>query len=449
MSVEDFKNTIKSQAYRTWFARIEDSILKQSAGDLRSSQEVAGKTSFYITEQTIRDIAEKLSQGSVSDQQVAQIKAKIKSYFNGKRVKEISQPYIEGKGLYFPRVSFDTIGRILETGFAEVSNPQNKKISDFFQRGHVYGIATKTLEQSIDKLVSNKTIEPKAKQLLLGVLNDMYARLEKEDLATSNLGETTASLYAKYKKRKYSYLVEMQLKVDNQKAGREAAPLINAIRRYFDPDKIPASEKSGIKFRQQDSFFKALIESRGSPSLLDMIQTSISMAFEGKPQKNNESYATSMVLANQKSIKVNNKQVSDKIKKDKQALNKLRKEIEAIPVRQPQLGIQNENLISLQLLINAQLTQRIKENMGTGNRKDILNLRTGRFAESVKVERLSESRAGMITAFYTYMRNPYATFSEGGRQETPRSRDPKLLISKSIREIAQSKVQNRLRAVLV
>jgi hypothetical protein len=180
-----------------------------------------------------------------------------------------------------------------------------------------------------------------------------------------------------------------------------------------------------------------------------MIQTSISMAFEGKPQKNNESYATSMVLANQKSIKVNNKQVSDKIKKDKQALNKLRKEIKAIPVRQPQLGIENENLISLQLLINAQLTQRIKENMGTGNRKDILNLRTGRFAESVKVERLSESRAGMITAFYTYMRNPYATFSEGGRQETPRSRDPKLLISKSIREIAQSKVQNRLRAVLV
>jgi hypothetical protein len=55
----------------------------------------------------------------------------------------------------------------------------------------------------------------------------------------------------------------------------------------------------------------------------------------------------------------------------------------------------------------------------------------------------------MITAFYNYMRNPYGTFSQGGRQEYPRSRDPKLLIAKSIREIAQEKVANRLRAVLV
>lgn len=47
------------------------------------------------------------------------------------------------------------------------------------------------------------------------------------------------------------------------------------------------------------------------------------------------------------------------------------------------------------------------------------------------------------------MRNPYATFSEGGRQQYPKSRDPKLLISTSIKEIAATKVANRLRAVLV
>jgi hypothetical protein len=85
--------------------------------------------------------------------------------------------------------------------------------------------------------------------------------------------------------------------------------------------------------------------------------------------------------------------------------------------------------------------------MGAGNSRAILNLRTGRLAESVQVERLSESRAGMITAFYSYMKNPYATFSDGGRQSSPRSRDPKLLISKSIREIAAQQVGNRLRAV--
>jgi hypothetical protein len=97
--------------------------------------------------------------------------------------------------------------------------------------------------------------------------------------------------------------------------------------------------------------------------------------------------------------------------------------------------------------LNGSLVEQIKKNMGRGERRDILNLRSGRFAESVKVERLSESREGMITAFYTYMKNPYATFSAGGRQDLPRSRDPKLLISKSIRELLQQQVANRLRAV--
>jgi hypothetical protein len=107
------------------------------------------------------------------------------------------------------------------------------------------------------------------------------------------------------------------------------------------------------------------------------------------------------------------------------------------------------DLISLQNLINQQLQDVVSANMGDGNSRNVLNYRTGRLAGSAKVEMMSESRAGMITAFYSYMKNPYATFSEGGRQQSPRSRDPKLLISKSIREIAETQVSNRLRAVLV
>jgi hypothetical protein len=107
------------------------------------------------------------------------------------------------------------------------------------------------------------------------------------------------------------------------------------------------------------------------------------------------------------------------------------------------------SLTSLQVLLDATLVQRVKQNMGSGNSRTVLNLRSGRLAESAKVERLTESRAGMITAFYSYMKNPYATFSDGGRQQNPRSRDPKLLISKSIREIAAQQVANRLRAVAI
>lgn len=105
------------------------------------------------------------------------------------------------------------------------------------------------------------------------------------------------------------------------------------------------------------------------------------------------------------------------------------------------------NLLSLQNLINSQLQDVISANMGDGSRRNVLNYRTGRLAGSAKVESLSESRTGMITAFYSYMKNPYATFSQGGQQANPTTRDPKLLISKSIREIAATQVANRLRAV--
>lgn len=104
------------------------------------------------------------------------------------------------------------------------------------------------------------------------------------------------------------------------------------------------------------------------------------------------------------------------------------------------------NLLSI---LQAAINQQVAQNMGKGSEHRILNYRTGRFAESVKVERLSESRQGMISAFYSYMRNPYGTFSEGGRQESPKTRDPKLLISKSIREIAAPIVGARMRAILI
>jgi hypothetical protein len=106
------------------------------------------------------------------------------------------------------------------------------------------------------------------------------------------------------------------------------------------------------------------------------------------------------------------------------------------------------NLDKLMLLINSTLHDQIRKNMGTGSSKNVLNYQSGRLAESAEVTKMSESRAGMITAFYTYMRNPYATFSEGGAQSSPPSRDPKRLISKSIREILATQVNNRLRAVL-
>lgn len=95
---------------------------------------------------------------------------------------------------------------------------------------------------------------------------------------------------------------------------------------------------------------------------------------------------------------------------------------------------------SLQNIIQSQITETVKQNMGQGGS---LENRTGRFAESVAITNITQSRQGTLTAFYSYMKYPYQTFERGFKQGSTR-RDPRLLISKSIREIATKLVSHKL-----
>lgn len=197
--------------------------------------------------------------------------------------------------------------------------------------------------------------------------------------------------------------------------------------------------KIGSKLGKQVS--KLLLFGRTSPSVLEHITDNIINNITGKKTKSSKSKTSST-----KSTKITDKEpvLSGFIKTTTSKLPKLTKpKLEYKPISS------EINLSKLLLYINQNLQNVVSANMGDGNRRDILNYRTGRFAESVQVESLSQSRQGTITAFYSYMKNPYSTFSQGGRQQYPRTRDPKLLISESIRELAQQQVTNRLRAVLV
>lgn len=107
------------------------------------------------------------------------------------------------------------------------------------------------------------------------------------------------------------------------------------------------------------------------------------------------------------------------------------------------------SIANLQVLLNQRLHDAIKRNMGKGSAKSILNYRTGRFAESVGIKRLTLDKQGAVNAFYTYMKYPYQTFEPGYIQGQPASRDPKKLIAKSVREIAAGIVSNRMKAILV
>jgi hypothetical protein len=188
-----------------------------------------------------------------------------------------------------------------------------------------------------------------------------------------------------------------------------------------------------------------VVKGRSSPSILEFIENTLIGNITGK-KTSGKKYST----IKEKNISVD--YTSAKGKKSTLSTSNATKNNVSYPKGKfdsPASLAETYNLANLQILLDSNLQDIISANMGKGNERGILNYQTGRFAASVKVERLSESRQGMITAFYTYMKNPYQTFEPGYRQGSPRSRDPKLLIAKSIRELAATVVKNRLRAVQV
>jgi hypothetical protein len=290
MSIADFSEALKSPALKAWFQRLStDNILKMSAKDIRKKESSKEFNSFYITTKTVSDIIEKLSGAQASPDQVTEVFKKLASvkYGSGSSGKDITEPYVEGQALYYPRISMGNISTLLDTGFETVLEEAKKRnpevqISDYFQKGHVFGIFPKKLAQTRKSLATNSTLTDQARKLLVGFLEDLEKQLEAEDLATSNLKTPGYGLYAKYRKRPNSYLVEMQLVEDNEAAGRAQATLSKAVRKYLNPGAIKFTQGGGIKFTEGDAEqrirqlmednVEKLLGSKGSPSMLDLIK---------------------------------------------------------------------------------------------------------------------------------------------------------------------------------
>jgi len=94
--------------------------------------------------------------------------------------------------------------------------------------------------------------------------------------------------------------------------------------------------------------------------------------------------------------------------------------------------------IALKELIQAQLSERLLDNMGT----PALVNRTGRLRRSAQVQNVMVGPKGGTEVQYTYMKDPYATFEPGGDMGS-RDRDPRKLIGGTIREIAMELTGNK------
>ena len=93
----------------------------------------------------------------------------------------------------------------------------------------------------------------------------------------------------------------------------------------------------------------------------------------------------------------------------------------------------------LKRLINQKLPAEVRRNMG---RPALIN-RTGRFSNSVILESLVPSPAGMVGK-YSYMYRPYETFENTGAKKWPVAYNPKPLITKSIRNLAIQHMETKL-----
>ena len=169
-------------------------------------------------------------------------------------------------------------------------------------------------------------------------------------------------------------------------------------------------------------------ELKSSPSIEDMLGTIVIGALTGKnPKFNTKSSASKSVKGSSGS--------KTKVTPFKGTHGRGRKS----PIRNVRTG-QFSSALKIKNLINARLHDQIKHNMGSPK----LNYRTGRFARSAQVTEISMHRSNMISIYYTYMQNPYATFEPSGAQGSS-ARNPVTLITKSVRELAVELMKSKLR----
>ena len=485
MSIAEFSSTIQSEVFKKWLAKLDKNIVNATVSDIRKKEQIATKTDFILSVKNVREMYKSVTSKEISNSVARQVLRDIAAA--GKLEVPAKVIRLGGSGaLLFESIGFDTISKYVTEVFDNLEGVRDaygaaseeylkarmqkiststfkdlaarrseeekaRKAADnigfgyFLHKGHVVSLATNSAKNFRESVSSANEITSAQKEVLLTVLDSYISKLEKDDLASANLPNAyKQEIYAKYIKSPTKYLVEIQLKSDNLEAGSASLPITNELRKAFSA----SGKELEALLLNSPTLGKKLLTTKGSPSMLELIVADIASKITGKPMKTRE-YVQPSTKISESSRKV----VVKNNKKDIATLKTLKAKTKAIPIlKEPRildLASSRVNLPSLLAYINSNLQNVVSANMGDGSDRRVLNYRSGRLAASANVERLSESRTGMITAFYSYMKNPYGTFESGGAQGTPTSRSPKLLIGTSIREIAATKVANQLRAVLI
>lgn len=101
---------------------------------------------------------------------------------------------------------------------------------------------------------------------------------------------------------------------------------------------------------------------------------------------------------------------------------------------------QAKELARLKKYINSRLPAEVRRNHG---KDGAIRKRTGRFSNSVEIRSMTQAQNSVMIK-YTYLLSPYETFENTGRRRWPMSYNPKLLIAKSIRNLAEGRINQKL-----
>lgn len=288
-------------------------------------------------------------------------------------------------------------------------------------------------------------------------LNKKNKNVQREDIKSSaflDIGHEESSAVSKQRKR----IIEQAL-WDFQPASKEASAFIatladevsfNISRNPGDPiDVIEISLESkalnrGVQAQAEKEaageLNKALLKAakdlgkkywpnqEGSDSKIQRMQKqTLNMFTQDKFKSKN-------VKSNIKKSKISNKtsKASGKKKRIKATIQPTVTANDKVTIESFQE--RNQDLLSLQALLNAKLPSEIRKNMGYPR----LNNRTGRFADSVRVTDINTTRKGFPSIGYTYQKQPYQVFEQGAGLApwANERRDPRSLINATIREIA-------------
>jgi len=192
----------------------------------------------------------------------------------------------------------------------------------------------------------------------------------------------------------------------NQAKGKVAAFLGEIFK-----DIVQEESKRAIKLFENID----ITELKGSPTIVDDVLEVITEAVDPKRKPKRRK-----TKARPKKKKLAASGYTKARKRKLKAVNQRRKSVASSP-------------LNLVVLINKELPDTVRKNMQAPG---LVN-RTGRFADSVKITDVAQTPQGYPSIGYTYQRDPYEVFEMGtGNVRATPERDPRVLIDKSIREIA-------------